>query len=157
MINSKQNKIIKKYLVLAYGVFHEFAKSSQVFKNGTEARQVYDKYLFHFMELRRLENLMLNTSDADNIHKKMIDCLTWDPSYLLDVPIIECKTDDKEEIQNMILEGLKYDLVILRGFLDKFGFNPKYFTEKFIVETYKDQKIEIIEQQSRFLGFTTNL
>lgn len=87
----------------------------------------------------------------------MIDFLSYDPSHILEVPVIECNTSDKDEINNLIIEGLKHDLVILRGFLDKFGFNPEYFTEKYIVETYKDQKIEVIEQNPNFYGFTDNL
>lgn len=86
----------------------------------------------------------------------MFDYLNYDPSYLLEVPIIECKTNDIDEINNLIEEGFKYDLVIMRGFLDKFGFNKEYFTEKFITEKYKDQKIEIIEQSPKFKGFNSN-
>jgi hypothetical protein len=86
----------------------------------------------------------------------MSEYLDYDPSYLLEVPIIECNTNDFDEINNLIVEGFKYDLVILRGFLDKFGFNKEYFTEKFITEKYKNQKIEVIEQSPTFRGFIKN-
>ncbi len=82
--------------------------------------------------------------------------MNYNPSYLLEVPIIECNTNDPNEINDLIVEGFKYDLVILRGFLDKFGINKEYFTEKFITEKYKDQKIEVIEQVRDFKGFVNN-
>lgn len=138
-------------------MFNELAKQTDIFPNGKEARKVYDRYLFHFIELRKLEINIRDSEDPVSIQRKMIDCLSYDPSYILEVPVIECNTDDKDEINNLIIEGFKYDLVILRGFLDKFGFNPEFFTEKFIVETYKDQKIEVIEQTPNFFGFTNNL
>jgi len=143
--------------VIAYNIFNEFAKEKEIFKNGQEARRIYDYYLFHFIELRRLEKNLKLSSDPQSIHKKMIDCLGYDPSFLLDVPIIECSSCDDDEINKLIIEGLKYDLVILRGFLDKFGFSSEYFTEKFIVEKYKNQKIEVIEQSANFYGFTNNM
>lgn len=83
--------------------------------------------------------------------------MNYDPSYIIEVPVIECNATDKEEINKLVIEGLKHDLVILRGFVDKFDFNPEYFTEKFIVEKYGDQRIEIIEQTPNFFGFTNNL
>jgi hypothetical protein len=143
--------------VIANDIFNEFVKQSDIFPNGKEARTVYDRYIFHFIELRKLEIIIKDSPDPVSIQKKMIDYLSYDPSYILEVPVIECNTNDKDEINNLIIEGLKHDLVILRGFLDKFGFNPEYFTEKFIVETYKDQKIEVIEQTPNFFGFTDNL
>ncbi len=143
--------------MIAFDVFNEFTKQSDIITNGKEGRRLYDRYLFHFIELQKLEIMLKDSPDPASIQKKMIDVLSYDPSYILEVPIIECKTNDKDEINKLIIEGLKYDLVILRGFLDKFGFNPEYFSEKFIVENYKDQKIEVIEQTPGFLGFTDNL
>jgi hypothetical protein len=133
------------------------ADHNDIFKNREEARKVYDRYLFHFVELRKLEIQIIDSYDPLSIQKKMIEYLNYDPSYILDVPIIECNSDNKDEINEMVINGLKHDLVILRGFLDKFDFNPEYFTEKFIIENYKDQKVEVIEQIPNFLGFTDNL
>ena len=144
-------------LVIAFNIFDEFAKKSNFFENGKEARNIYDKYLFHFIELNKIENSLKYSADAEGVQKKLIEFMNYDPSYMIEVPVIDCNTSDKEEINKLVIEGLKNDLVILRGFVDKFDFNPEYFTEKFIVEKYGEQRIEIIEQTPNFFGFTNNL
>lgn len=138
-------------IVIANGLFGKFIKEKKIFKNSEEARKVYDQYLFHFI----LYEEEVNTNPKRPIEEILAEIFKYDPSYIIEIPIIY-SPEDKSFNSKRILESFKYDLVILRGFLPKFGLDNRYLNKEYLLKHHPRKKLDVIEQDPSFYGFTTN-
>ncbi len=131
-------------------LLNKFVKEIKAFPSTKAAKEIYDSYLYHF-------TLYLEQKDKLTDHSVKMICNS-DSSMLIECPIITVNDNDGEEdINKKILEALKHDLVILRGFLPKFNFNNEIFNIEYI-EKNCDAKnqIDVIEQDKDFFGFLQN-
>jgi hypothetical protein len=140
--------------VVANNKFEEFSKITNFYSCGRAAREDYDFYLFHFSEIQKIKSYTskpYNGPDKEEFNK-INEILSYEPSYLKEVPIF-FYPNDENLIFNTIKEALKYDLVILRGFLDKFGINNKFFTTEYLRANFPHTRVEVVEQLPNFKGF----
>jgi hypothetical protein len=137
--------------VIGFNLFDKFVKEKRIFRNSKKAREIVDNYLFHFMEYEDERKKYPNTS-IEQILNKIIN---QDPSYVDGVPIIYAP-EDSSEFSKKIQDSFKYDLVILRGFLPKFGLDDKYLNKEYLKQFHGKKKIDVVEQDPKFEGFSTN-
>ena len=137
--------------MIANGYFGKFVKEKKIFKDSEEARKVNDLYLFHFILYE--DEVLLNPKRP--IDEILTEIFKYDPTYINEIPI-EYSQEDISFNSKKILESFKYDLVILRGFLPKFGLDNRYLNKEYLHKHHPKKKIDIIEQDPSFYGFTTN-
>ena len=137
--------------MIALGLFEKFSKDKQIFKNGRESRLICDEYLFHFLEFEEGITQFPNKP----VQEILKEIFKYDPSYVCEVPIIYAP-EDSSLISKKITESFKQDLVILRGFLPKFDLDNKYLNKDYLLKYHAKKKVDIIEQDPKFEGFTTN-
>ena len=121
----------------------------KIYLDAQDARQLFDKYLFHLIEI---EDFILD-SKSSNKHKRhnsIDEILKLDPEFVLEVKIITPRNKSKregisdEEIE-IILKHSDDELVLLRDYLDKLGFDNKIFTLDWVVKNHPNLTIDIIE------------
>ncbi len=116
-----------------------------------EVRKDYDLYLYHYALYSSLKN--------KSHHAELEKICERNPKVILEVPVINYSpTDSDEEVRKKIDSALKYDIAILRGFLDHFELNNKVFSIDYLKENKSllKNKIDVIEQSTEFVGFSRN-
>ena len=123
-------------------------KKSQLFLEYQQAREILDKYVFHFVKYLEIKNKKIN--DIDNIIK-------LNPEYVVEVPEISVSTTaTSDDIEECMKSSFKYDLVIAKKILDKLNLEKEYFTINYLEKKYPDCFIDVVEQNPNFTGFTFN-
>ncbi len=136
--------------MLCYKKFDQFVKENpKLFVDARDARANYDKYLFHLIEIEDFYN-----PEIPMRHRTIDDILNLSPQFICEAKVIT-PISDEEDFKN-ICENSEDDLVILRGFLEKWGFDEKVFILDYVVENHPNLKIDIIEQPNDFYGFDSN-
>jgi hypothetical protein len=169
--NFEKNEDFRKILfkifsdVISEGGFFEYIGKNK-FKNNPfeindkDLREIYNKYLFHFELFDNLINVQKGKASRYIMNYTEEDLIKFDPSMILECKIIEANNNDSlTDITNKIKEAYKHDLVILRGFTEKFGLNESLFNINHIEDNsdkYENLKIDIINQNPNFYGFTSN-
>ena len=137
--------------MIGYNLFENFVREKRIFRNPKEAREIVNNYLFHFLEYEE-ERKRCPKSNPEDIINSII---YYNPTFVNEVPIIYAP-DDPSELNKKIENSFKYDLVILRGFLPKFGLDNKYLNKEYLLKYHGKKKIDVVEQDPKFEGFSTN-
>lgn len=137
--------------MIGFGLFEKFAKDKQIFKNGKDSRLICDEFLYHFLEFE--DEIAQNPQKAEIEILKEI--FKYDPSFVCEIPIIYAP-EDSSLVSKKIIESFKQDLVILRGFFPKFGLDDKYLNKDYLLKYHSKKRVDIIEQDPKFQGFTRN-
>jgi hypothetical protein len=111
------------------------------------SRDIFNKYLYHFQ-------LFEKNKEND---EKLAQICQYKPENIVECPIYSATVDDEPHtINDMITDAFKHDLVILRGLnTDHFRLDNSKFTLDYI-EKYKNETIDVREQDPHFYGFTKN-
>lgn len=140
---------------LAYNLFKSSFELNAKYKRNI--KEYYDDYLFHYELFQDYDSGKMKES---NFKYDLTKLKKFDPKNLLECPLIIAeKDDDLDKINEKIQEGLKYDLVILRGFIEKLGLNEKLFTLEYFEKNrdkFKNHEINVVEQKLDFYGFMMN-
>ena len=122
----------------------------KIFVDSKEARTLFDKYLFHLIEIEDFNA----ANDKSRRHGSIDEILTLCPEVVNEVKIIT-PINEQEDSKN-INENSDDELVIMRGFLEKLGFDQSKFTIEYCVKNYPNLKIDVMEQTNNFYGFSNN-
>jgi hypothetical protein len=126
----------------------EFIKTSEKIKEYSKAREILDKYVFHFIKYMEIRNR--KNADVEKI-------VNLSPEFVKEIPgIYVSNKATKEEIEDCFKDTLEYDLVFAKKVLNKMKINKDYFTTSYLENNYPDLVVDVIEQSPNFTGFSFN-
>lgn len=103
-----------------------------------------------------VENYSKPQLNSQTFKYNINDVPKFNPKMILECEVIQAEdNDDINTINSKVSQALKYEIVILRGFLGKFGLNEKLYNINYLskVEKLKNFQIDVIEQNPEFFGF----
>jgi DNA-directed RNA polymerase subunit F len=136
-------------LVIGYNKLQlEFIKRSDKIKEYSKAREILDKFVFHFMKYMDIRNR--KNADVEKI-------LNLCPEYVKEIPEIYVSNKaTKEEIEDCFKDTLDYDLVFAKKIVNKMKIKKEYFTASYLDKNYPNLVVDVIEQSPNFSGFSFN-
>lgn len=136
-------------LVIGYGKINKILlKKSLLFSEYKDARDILDKYIFHFIKYLEIRNK--NFNNFENI-------INLYPEYVVEIPEIRVSSNaNSDDIEQCMKASFNYDLVFAKKILDKLNLKNEFFTIDYLEKNYPDGFIDVVEQNPNFTGFTFN-
>jgi hypothetical protein len=121
---------------------------SEIIKDYYIAREILDKYVFHFLKYLEVKNK--KSPDIEKI-------LNLNPEFVEEIPEIYVSNKaSKKDIEKVMMDSFQYDLVMAKSVVDKLNFDKDYFSIDYLEQNYPDLEVDVMEQNPNFYGFSFN-